>query len=133
MKRLFIGIMIFTVLAGVGCQSNNENINNNDNYTVNSIKDNNEEAENNKEEQGIINRQDKFEGITLNLGELKNCNDIIELQFDSSQWMDSILPSNTSSVYSYYEDIEGESYFVLKGTVKNISSETVDIKFEARE
>lgn len=53
--------------------------------------------------------------------------DIAEITFTSCEWQDQILPSNTSGVYSYYDDQEGETYLVFRGTVKNLATEAFDI------
>lgn len=79
------------------------------------------------EEQEQQEKQEQEAEKQFVLGETKNCKELIELRFDSYEWMDQILPTNISGSYSYIGDIEGESYFVIKGEVKNISSNTVNI------
>lgn len=56
------------------------------------------------------------------------CDGIFEMNITSAEWVDEILPSNTSDWYSYFEDVDGESFFVLRGTIKNISGDVIDIE-----
>lgn len=139
MKKILILSILLLSLGITGCQSNDtkESVTKDD-LTVTSQQEDIEKVETvPKKEESTPEKQNtetttdiaKDSNSLLNLGEVKNCNDIIELQFDSSEWLDTILPTNTSSFYSYYEDVEGESYFVLKGSIKNISADTIDIKF----
>lgn len=74
----------------------------------------------------------KEEERTFKFGEAKNCDGVAEIRFDTYKWVDGqFLPSNIYAGYgySYKEDIEGESYFVLEGEVKNTSNDFIDIMF----
>lgn len=63
----------------------------------------------------------------INLGdEIKL--DFAEITVDDCATVDAIYPSDTSSFYSYYEDQDGETYFYLKGTIKNIGSSGYSIE-----
>lgn len=53
----------------------------------------------------------------------------MELTLESSEWVEEIKPSNTSGGYSYYENKDGEKYFVIKGKAKNIAGENLDIQY----
>lgn len=66
---------------------------------------------------------------TLTLNETVTIGNLMEITFTGSEWVESITPSNTSGFYSYYEDQEGEKYFVVHGTLKNIGSENLDIQW----
>lgn len=57
------------------------------------------------------------------------CEGLFEMTATEAVWVDEILPSNTSGVYSYYEDVEGEAFFVVKGAIKNISGDFIDVRF----
>jgi len=79
-----------------------------------------------------VNKKDKEpekEAKKLALNETVTIGDVMELTLEGSEWTDEIKPSNTSSVYSYYEDKDGEKYFVIKGKVKNIAGEDLDIEY----
>jgi len=72
-------------------------------------------------------QEDKKEGIkTISLAEPVNL-DFVEFTLEAAEWKDELLPSNISGVYSYYEDIENETYFVFKGIIKNVSGEAYSI------
>lgn len=47
--------------------------------------------------------------------------DFVEMSFDETGVADTILPVDTSGVYSYIGDKENEKYFYLTGTLKNTS------------
>ena len=62
----------------------------------------------------------------VNLGD--NCSlDFAEITFDTAGWSDDIKPTDTSGVYSYYSDKDGESYFWICGTLKNVSGESYNV------
>ncbi len=66
---------------------------------------------------------------TLILNETVTVGNLMEITLTESEWVESLTPSNTGGYYSYYEDQEGEKYFVIRGTLKNIGSEDLDIKW----
>ncbi len=53
----------------------------------------------------------------------------MEFTVESSEWLEEIKPSNVSGVYSYYEDKDGEKYFVVRGKIKNLAGENLDIEY----
>ena len=65
----------------------------------------------------------------LKYNQLVTVGDAVEFTIESSEWTDKILPSDTSSGYSYVNDKANEKYFVAKGKVKNLSSEELDVSF----
>ena len=78
---------------------------------------------------GKENKKPKKEAKKLALNETITIGDVMELTLESSEWVDEIKPSNTSDFYSYYEDKEGEKYFVIKGKIKNIAGEDLDLDY----
>lgn len=64
----------------------------------------------------------------VNLGETFTCGNVAEITLSSAEWVDEIYPSNTSDLYSYFPDNDGEKYFVIHGTLKNIASDVLDIE-----
>ena len=59
--------------------------------------------------------------------------DFATMSLDKVSWSDEIKPSDISGVYSYYSDQEGESYFWLSGTIKNLSGDSFSIENMAAE
>lgn len=53
--------------------------------------------------------------------------DLFEMFWIGHEWCEEIKPANTSGVYSYFSDKEGEKYFAVHGTFKNLSANSVDI------
>lgn len=80
---------------------------------------------NTKEEEKEPEKNEK----KLNLNQTVTIGDVMELTLESSEWVEEIKPSNTSGVYSYYENKDGEKYFVIKGKAKNIAGENLDIQY----
>ena len=78
---------------------------------------------------GKEDKKPKKEAEKLNIGQTITIGDVMELTLESSEWTDEIKPSNTSDFYTYYEDKEGEKYFVIKGKVKNIAGEDLDLDY----
>ncbi len=66
---------------------------------------------------------------TFTLNETVTIGSLMEITLTGSEWVESITPSNTSGYYSYYKDQEGEKYFLIRGTLKNIGSEELDIQW----
>ena len=73
--------------------------------------------------------ENKDETITVSLGNSFDVGEIMTITLNSSEWCEEILPSNTSGVYSYYKDVEGEKYFIVHGEIKNLSGESIDIQY----
>lgn len=59
----------------------------------------------------------------VNLNQKFTVGGIAEVTFTKSEWVNEIMPSKASDdeAYSYYEDKEGETYFVLHAKIKNLS------------
>lgn len=57
----------------------------------------------------------------VNLGE-KLTLDFLEMTFDMVSYAQELKPTDTSSVYSYYQDKENEQYYYLSGTMKNVGA-----------
>ena len=43
-----------------------------------------------------------------------------EITLSTAEWVDEIYPPDTSGYYRYYEDEEGKTYLVVKGSYKNL-------------
>lgn len=65
----------------------------------------------------------------VQIGETFRVGDIMEITLESSEWCEEILPSVTNSGYTYYSDIAGEKFFVIRGKLKNLSGEIFDISY----
>lgn len=55
--------------------------------------------------------------------------DIMEITLTGAEWNDSVLPSNTDSSYSYYEDKADETYFIVHGTMTSNAGDSFDIQW----
>lgn len=89
-------------------------------YNTNETKESNSSKQEDKEENKIN---------SISLGEIVTIDNLIEFTITEGNFAEKILPSNTSSAYSYYEDKPNEIYYVLKGTVKNLSGDTISVEF----
>lgn len=65
----------------------------------------------------------------IKIGQDIVCDKIVQFKIDSNQWVDTIVPSNTSGPYMYKEDEDKKSYYLLKGKIKNLSNNNINIKF----
>ncbi|MGN0573586.1 MAG: hypothetical protein ACI4IX_06570 [Acutalibacteraceae bacterium] len=66
----------------------------------------------------------------VNLGETITDNGLLEISFEEASWADSVLPSGyKEGLYPPYElqDVSGQKYLVIKGKIKNVSSQDVNI------
>lgn len=63
----------------------------------------------------------------IKLNETFAVGEIMEITLNSYEWGDTVLPSDTSGSYSYKPDEEGETYFIIRGTLKNLSGSTFEI------
>lgn len=121
MKKLLIVLsMLMLGMSTVGCSNkadnNAESSSVSQSDTVDSVKEDTKNKKGSKE----------TKATTIKLGEDIVAKDIVEFRLDEALWMEEILPSDTSGIYSYHEDVEGDVYFVIQGTVKNISGETIE-------
>lgn len=69
--------------------------------------------------------------VSVSLNQKCTVDGAFEITLNSAEWADTVLPSNTSGKYYYYNDVEGETYFVVRGTAKNISGYDVDLEYNA--
>ena len=54
---------------------------------------------------------------------------MFEITLLKSEWSEEIRPSNTSGVYSYYENKDSEKYFVIRAKIKNVSAQEIDFQY----
>lgn len=57
--------------------------------------------------------------------------DVMDITLTGAEWSDSVLPSNTSSGYSYYEDKENETYFIVHGTITSHANDSFNIDWSS--
>lgn len=82
----------------------------------------NETKENNSSEQ-----ENKINSISL--GETVTIDNLVEFTITEGNFEETILPSDTSRAYSYIDDEPNTIYYVLKGIIKNLSSNTISTEF----
>lgn len=97
-----------------------------------SISDKTGETKKEEEPEEVPEEEEAGEQVTeqktVKLGETFTVGDTLEITLESSEWVETIYPSDTSGGYSYYEDKTGEKYFVIKGKAKNLTSSAMDIE-----
>lgn len=87
---------------------------------ANETKENNSSKQEDKEENKIN---------SISLGETVTIDDLVEFTITEGNFEETILPSDTSRAYSYIDDEPNTIYYVLKGTIKNLSSNTISTEF----
>lgn len=75
-------------------------------------------------------KQESSNVKTVNLGETITDNGLLEIYFEKASWADSVLPTGyKEGLYPPYElqDVSGQKYLVIKGKIKNTSSQDINI------
>lgn len=65
----------------------------------------------------------KVEEVPVDVGSTFTVPGRYEITLTGGEWVDEVFPPDTSSFYNYYERKDGMAYFVVRGTIKNISSQ----------
>lgn len=119
MKKIIASILVLGLaLTLCSCGKNSATADSND-VSKNSVDDN--------IQKGSENANEQPQPITLDTP--FSVGEIMTISLHNSEWCDKILPSNTSGTYSYMDDIGGEKYFVIRGELKNLASEAINIKY----
>ena len=69
--------------------------------------------------------------IAIQLNTPVSVGEIMDITITGAEWCDSVVPSDTSGGYSYYEDKDGETYFVVRGTITSYASTAFDIQWNS--
>jgi len=69
--------------------------------------------------------------ISMELNTTYAVGDIMDIAITGAEWSDSVLPSKTDKTYSYYEDKENETYFIVHGTITSHASDSFDIQWNS--
>ena len=136
-KLKILGVLVSTIIfmLTTGCSDKNNNLNN-VNLTTEvlegQIENQNEEEINKKYTythddflKSYYSSNFKIDYERVQLGQMVK-NEVVEFKLDEMLWMEEIHSSNG---VSYYDSEEGNIFFVLKGTIKNISSNKIDTKY----
>lgn len=66
---------------------------------------------------------------SIQLNQAFSVGEIMEITLNSYEWNDRVLPSDTSGFYSYLDSGEGETFFIVRGTLKSFAGNSFDIKY----
>lgn len=69
--------------------------------------------------------------ISMELNTTYAVGDVMDIAITGAEWSDSVLPPNISKTYSYYEDKENETYFIVHGTITSHASDSFDIRWNS--
>lgn len=69
---------------------------------------------------------------SIKLGEAITIDNLIEFTITEGNFQEEIFPSNKSEECLYYEDKPNEIYYVLKGTIKNLSGNRMICDYTAK-
>lgn len=97
------------------------------NYNTQKVSKNQDNANETKENNSSKQEENKINSISL--GETVTIDDLVEFTITEGNFEETILPSDTSRAYSYIDDEPNTIYYVLKGTIKNLSSNTISTEF----
>ena len=129
---MFISVAVISgLLCGCGASKTEvDSANGSDNAEITSETVKNNVVDNSMDED--VEEVDEAEEQELEF-ETLNFNDSVDLGFvqftvESAGIDDELYPSDTSGVYSYMSDKDGEKYFYLTGTMKNTSGDAYSIE-----
>lgn len=96
------------------------------NYNTQKVSKNQDNA-NETKENNSSKQENKINSISL--GETVTIDNLVEFTITEGNFEETILPSDTSRAYSYIDDEPNTIYYVLKGIIKNLSSNTISTEF----
>jgi len=136
LAMLLVVVMCVTVFSGCtitfGSPSESEPEAENTVEAGNSVTDNTTEEVKKEEAKELPAVKNDPSAKVLNLNETITVGNAMEVTFESGEWVEQINPSKTDGFYSYIEDVQGEKYFVVKGKIKNLSGEDLDISYHGQ-
>lgn len=135
MKKLICYVLMLIVLLNLaGCtmtmpekgndgavDSSTNTVDDENNTSGNKITEQEDESENS------VQQEDSNQFEAKNLGD-KIALDFVEMTLDKITSAEEMKPTDTNGVYSYMSDKEGEKYFYLFGTIKNIGAESYSVE-----
>lgn len=65
----------------------------------------------------------------IQLNETFTVGEIMEITLNSYEWNDKVVPSDTSGGYLYIDGEEGETYFIVHGTLKSFAGSSFDVDY----
>lgn len=65
----------------------------------------------------------------IELNETFMVGEVMEISLNSYEWNDRVVPSDTSGGYLYIDGEEGETYFIVHGTLKSFAGSSFDIDY----
>ena len=130
-KKIIISLMICLSFTLISCSNSNNKNNSNDNTSKIESSTNTDNSNNNKEnkekDNSTNNSTDNYSKFTkIKLGEKVVNDGLIEYSFDSLKIVDELWPSGESP-YTYKQDMPGQKFFAIKGTIKNLSGNEIDL------
>lgn len=130
-KRIVLSLLVILILSGCGKavtekQSKEiENVEMQDGNETKKEEKNTSDKSTNKvvntpsESTSKAAKENDLQFETVNYGDTIST-DFVEMTIESIQNAEALYPTDTSGVYSYMSDQDGEKYFYLKGSLKNI-------------
>jgi len=65
----------------------------------------------------------------IKLNETFAVGEIMQITLNSFEWNDKVVPSDTSGGYLYLDGEEGETYFIVHGTLKSFAGSSFDVDY----
>ena len=117
-KTVAVVFALFVLVISItGCADNGSE----KQTAANNVTNNEAQAGEKSEESKSDEKADEF--ITVNLGDEINT-DFFEMTIEKVLTSEELRPTETKGSYTYYENIEGETYLYITGKIKNIGGET---------
>ncbi len=119
---MFLATILFTL---TGCTNKNEPTN--PVLDINEVVKNQSNKVQNTDDNKDTSTEKEIEFKTVNYGDTIST-EFVDMTIDSASSSEELYPTDTSGVYSYVKDTEGEKYFYLTGSLKNISGNSYDVQ-----
>lgn len=123
-KTLSLLLLGCVVLSSAACSSTSE-------ASVTNSGINQVDSESNKVVEGgdemVDSQEDKVEFTKVKYGDTIS-KDFVEMTIEKAATAQELKPTDTTGVYSYMADRDGETYFYLTGTIKNIGTDSYSVE-----
>jgi hypothetical protein len=139
-RSLLIILSLTLVVALTGCGANTTNSVAEEQQEVTDLEDNaseitsdtadldiNKVSDDENSSNETVEEKSTVEFTTLNFGDTIS-NDFIEMTINSASTSQELLPTDTSSVYSYMSDKDNETYFYIMGNIKNVGGDSYSVE-----
>ncbi len=133
-KRIFSIVMVGLLsLSVVACGNTNKVDSDNSRASTNKVEQNSSDSNVNQvfsDSNQVDNNSSEGKNVefkTVNFGDTITT-DFLEMTIEKASTSQELKPTDTSSVYSYMEDQDNETYFYITGNMKNVGGDSYSVE-----